>query len=105
MDTSFLYSQRETFSQESTNRQKNLIEIDAYNLMIRFLVGNISIGELNDYLTFLSNIKLQSKKELSDFIKTKASYETYIQANGKSREERLLLKSRLFQLIEKHKKS
>ncbi|MEM6321989.1 MAG: hypothetical protein AAF960_30295, partial [Bacteroidota bacterium] len=76
------------FDQASKKRKIELIEIDAFNLLIRYVVGSISYKEIKMYLRFLGNFGLRTDKELLAYIQLKATHEAYIQSNGKSEEER-----------------
>lgn len=100
MDISLL-SYKASFKGESPKRKIELVEIDAFRLIQYYLTGRISFEELENYIRLLSNLKLKSEKEFFDYIKSKATYETYLYSNGQSKEERQLLKNRLFKLIDK----
>ncbi len=96
-----LYSYRASFKQEAEKRKIELIEIDAFRLMQYYLTERVSFEELESYIRLLGKLELKSEKEIFDYIKSKATYEAYLCANGKSVEARQLLKNRLFKLIDK----
>ena len=96
-----LHSYKASFKQESEKRKIELIEIDAFRLMQYYLTERVSFEELESYIRLLGKLELKSEKEIFDYIKSKATYEAYLCASGKSVEARQLLKNRLFKLIGK----
>jgi len=99
MSLKYLFSFKPNFILKTQEEKDHLIKIDSFNLLIRFLNGNISEELFHTTLQLLSKKGNKTKDELLAYISTKASYEAYQASLGKSIEMKKSIKKRLFKLI------
>lgn len=93
MNTKF-YSLEPSFKTKETSKKKEILEIDAFNLMRKYLFSKIEMDEFATQLDILATHDILSKAEILAFMQDRCLYEAYLWTPTLSPEEVEKLKSR-----------
>lgn len=74
------------------NSQLELIEIDAYNLMLHYLSKRIDLHEFKNELENLLKGQTPHKEEIIKKLKVSARYEAFLMFHGRTDQEREQIK-------------
>jgi len=95
-----MFSQDQEFKKADQERKIELIEIDAYNLMIKYLMEEMEFMHFHNQIEELSKLGFHSKTELIVFLKSRMSYEALEYSYGKDEALRNQIKNRVRAFME-----
>jgi hypothetical protein len=99
MSTLSNYSDQIDFSHLQIDRQKDILKADAFNVMLRYLVGKYDDSTFLVEMKKLAHHSIFTFQELMSFLKPIVRYEAYQNSGGKSASQIEELKRR-FMYIE-----
>jgi len=95
-----VYTKDKEFQLANKERKIELIQIDAYNLLIKYLRGDINYSEIQNKIIELAKFGYLDKTQLTDFLKDKIIYEEYQCSIGKKEGEKNQIRKRFIKFKE-----
>ena len=90
-----MHTQNPVFKKANKEEKIELIERDAYSLMINYLVEKIELLTFQNEIIKLAEFGFHSNEELIEFIKDRINYEAFQYSHGKSTGRRNQIKNRV----------